>query len=304
MANTMNYVIISKKQDELYNIRVGIIIAQRNVLAAKRPIPLYDFTAFGKAIKEARTKRGESRKNNYDTKSLLFSDIAVDATQEAIMAVNGDMKLFFSDNPKAIGISWFGHISNGSFVGVATGEAWNEYGFNYTRFYALDAAGQIITCDLDFNPWMGGWSITMGYYEFDKEMTFNVDENGVYQDTLIYNAVTGTPILFHYTEDATQVYALSLDDATETASPILPGEIKDFDTLSAYKIEYMGAAQESATPVVDTQAQQAVLNTAQETIPMGSTNVYTGAPANGIFPFISVGPGDRNRFKLRAYANP
>lgn len=254
---------------------------QRNVLAAKRPVPLYDFTAFGKAIKEARTKRGESRKNNYDTKSLLFSD-----------------------NPKAIGISWFGYISNGAFVGVATGEAWNEYGFNYTRFYALDAAGQIITRDLDFNPWMGGWSITMGYYEFDKEMTFNVDENGVYQDTLIYNAVTGTPILFHYTEDATQVYALSLDDATETASPILPGEIKDFDTLSAYKIEYMGAAQESATPVVDTQAQQAVLNTAQETIPMGSTNVYTGAPVNGIFPFISVGPGDRNRFKLRAYANP
>lgn len=277
----MNCVIISKKQDELYNIMVGIIIAQRNVLAVKRPVPLYDYTAFGKAIKEARTKRGESRKNNYDTKSLLFSD-----------------------NPKAIGISWFGHISNGAFVGVATGEAWNEYGFNYTRFYALDAAGQIITCDLDFNPWMGGWSITMGYYEFDKEMTFNVDENGVYQDTLIYNAVTGTPILFHYTEDATQVYALSLDDATETASPILPGEIKDFDTLSAYKIEYMGAAQESATPVVDTQAQQAVLNTAQETIPMGSTNVYTGAPVNGIFPFISVGPGDRNRFKLRAYANP
>ena len=27
----------------------------------KRPIPLYDFKAFGKAIKEARKKRGESR---------------------------------------------------------------------------------------------------------------------------------------------------------------------------------------------------------------------------------------------------
>ena len=33
----------------------------------KRPVPLYDFTAFGKAIKEARTKRGESRKKvSYD----------------------------------------------------------------------------------------------------------------------------------------------------------------------------------------------------------------------------------------------
>ena len=66
MANTMNCVIISKEEDELYNISVGIIIAQRNVEAMKRPVPIYDFTAFGKAIKEARTKRGESRKNVSD----------------------------------------------------------------------------------------------------------------------------------------------------------------------------------------------------------------------------------------------
>ena len=32
----------------------------------RRPVPIYDFTAFGKAIKEARTKRGESRKNVSD----------------------------------------------------------------------------------------------------------------------------------------------------------------------------------------------------------------------------------------------
>ena len=66
MANAMNCVIISKLKDELYNIRVGIIIAQRNVKSMKRPVPIYDFTAFGKAIKEARTKRGESRKNVSD----------------------------------------------------------------------------------------------------------------------------------------------------------------------------------------------------------------------------------------------
>ena len=59
----MNCIIISRKEDELYNIRIGIIIAQRNVEAMKWPVPIYDFTAFGKAIKEARTKRGESRKN-------------------------------------------------------------------------------------------------------------------------------------------------------------------------------------------------------------------------------------------------
>ena len=66
MANRMNCVIISRKQYELYNIHIGIIIAQRNVETMKRPVPIYDFTAFGKAIKEARTKRGESRKNVSD----------------------------------------------------------------------------------------------------------------------------------------------------------------------------------------------------------------------------------------------
>ncbi len=59
----MNCVIIFKSKEELYNVRVGIIMTQRNVEAMKRPVPIYDFTAFGKAIKEARTKRGESRKN-------------------------------------------------------------------------------------------------------------------------------------------------------------------------------------------------------------------------------------------------
>ena len=39
---------------------------KKDVEAMKRPVPIYDFTAFGKAIKEARTKRGESRKNVSD----------------------------------------------------------------------------------------------------------------------------------------------------------------------------------------------------------------------------------------------
>ena len=66
MANAMNCVIISKKEDELYNINIRTIISQRKVKAMRRPVPICDFTAFGKAIKEARTKRGESRKNVSD----------------------------------------------------------------------------------------------------------------------------------------------------------------------------------------------------------------------------------------------
>ncbi len=37
---------------------------------AKRPVPLYDFKAFGQAIKAARTSRGESRKDVCDAMHL------------------------------------------------------------------------------------------------------------------------------------------------------------------------------------------------------------------------------------------
>ena len=66
MANTINCAIISVKRDELYDINIGIISAQRNALVMRRPVPLYDFTAFGKAIKAARMAKGESRKNVSD----------------------------------------------------------------------------------------------------------------------------------------------------------------------------------------------------------------------------------------------
>ncbi|MGM9641003.1 MAG: S8 family serine peptidase [Faecousia sp.] len=242
-------------------------------------------TATGKA-----TFISPENTNNYAAGSMLFSDLAVDDTQNVIMAVNGEQPIFFSENPEKndIGTSWFKNISSEGFVGMAAGETWNYYGSNYTRFYALDAAGQIITCDLSYSTWFGGWTITMAYYEFDKEMTFTADENGVYQDTLVYNADTDTPILFHYTEDATQVYALSLDKATESVSPILLGEIKGFDTVAAYEIVYTGAAQETAAPTVDTQAQQILLTTAEETIPMGTTNVSTGSPVKQDDGIVSV----------------
>ena len=37
---------------------------------AKRPVPLYDFAAFGKAIKAARTARKESRKDVSDAMNI------------------------------------------------------------------------------------------------------------------------------------------------------------------------------------------------------------------------------------------
>ena len=61
---------ISTKEHELYNVIVGIIIAQKEVLAMKRPVPLYDFNAFGQAIKSARMERKESRKDVCDAMNI------------------------------------------------------------------------------------------------------------------------------------------------------------------------------------------------------------------------------------------
>lgn len=227
--------------------------------------------------------------NNYAASSMLFCDMAVDDTQNVVMAVSGEQPFFFSENPEAndIGTSWFGS-SGESFVGMAAGKTWSYWGTNYTRFYALDAAGQIITCDLSYATFFGAWAISMAYYQFDKEMTFTTDENGMYQDTLVYNAETDTPMLFHYTEGGTQVYALSLDEAAKSASPILLGEIQGFDTVAAYEIVYTAAAQKTAAPTVDTQAETAVLTTAEEINPMGATNVAAESPAKAEDGIITV----------------
>ena len=48
---------------------------------AKRPVPLYDFAAFGQAIKAARTVRKESRKDVSDAMNiscLLYTSDAAD----------------------------------------------------------------------------------------------------------------------------------------------------------------------------------------------------------------------------------
>ena len=55
----MNYVDISKRKEEQYNVTGWIIMA-------KRPVEKYDFKAFGEAIKAARTERKESRKKVSD----------------------------------------------------------------------------------------------------------------------------------------------------------------------------------------------------------------------------------------------
>ena len=55
----MNYVDISKRKEEQYNVTGWMNMA-------KRPVEKYDFKAFGQAIKNARKERKESRKKVSD----------------------------------------------------------------------------------------------------------------------------------------------------------------------------------------------------------------------------------------------
>ena len=59
---------------------------------AKRPVPLYDFKAFGAAIKAARNEYGESRKKVSDSIEArdLFNAVLTDINRFADMAVNDE----------------------------------------------------------------------------------------------------------------------------------------------------------------------------------------------------------------------
>lgn len=58
----------------------------------KRPVPLYDFTAFGKAIKAARMAKGESRKDVSDDMNIsprYLANIENKGQQPMPVAENG-----------------------------------------------------------------------------------------------------------------------------------------------------------------------------------------------------------------------
>ena len=60
---------------------------------AKRPVPLYDFTAFGQAIKAARTERKESRKNLCDAMNISRDTLQTLRTRDSSQACKYFMSL-------------------------------------------------------------------------------------------------------------------------------------------------------------------------------------------------------------------
>ena len=66
----------------------------------KRPVPLYDFTAFGKAIKAARMAKGESRKDVSD-------DMNISPRYLANIENKGQQPMPAAENVKAV---FCGHV--------------------------------------------------------------------------------------------------------------------------------------------------------------------------------------------------
>ena len=223
--------------------------------------------------------------NNHQAGSLLLSDMIYDDWNQAVLGVNGTGKLFFSENPKGndVGTSWFS-LNSQCLAAVARGRTWQYYMDKYTMVYVLDAAGnRIIACELSYSTFFGAWTINMDYYAMDKALTYTPDENGVYQDSMVYDTVTNTPILFHRTNSGVEVYALSLETNNRIANVVELGTLESYENVAIYSAAYTGNAPATEAAVSQPQGQQLLLTTTAEA--MGSTNIAAEAPVkedNGI----------------------
>ncbi len=214
--------------------------------------------------------------NNSQSGSLLLSDMVYDDWNQAVLGVNGTGRLFFSENPKGndVGASWF-PLDSKCLTAVARGRTWQYYTTKYTTVYTLDATNnRVISCVLSYDPL--GWGVSLTYYDMDKTLTYTPDDNGVYQDSMAYDAVTGTPILFHQTANDLEVYALSLEDSDKTANTVFLGNLEGYENVAVYSAAYTGTASASEVTASQPQGQQVLLDTAGEA--MGSTNTAAEAP--------------------------
>lgn len=118
------------------------------------------------------------------------------------------------------------------------------------------------------------------YYDLEGvDFTFSTDANGVYQESMIYDSVTGTPILFHGTENGTEIYAVILDTRAETAELVSMGTIQGYQSVAMYAGSFEGeitAQAEQLLGEIEAQDQQILLTTAEEAPAQGSTNMAAG----------------------------
>ncbi len=186
--------------------------------------------------------------NNYQDTSLLITDIIYDEWNDVVLGVNGTRPMFMGEDLRAndLGSSWFPVIGEPTMKGVAitVGETTEQYGTKYSHVFVLDATNQeILDLELSYSSFMGIWSIYMNYYPLTSPLDFETDMNEIYQETLVYDRITKTPILMHHTKSGTEVYAMSIDKVNMNCTPCYLGTIEGYDNIAAYMVSYEGPVQ-------------------------------------------------------------
>ena len=239
------------------------------------------------------TYTSDINKNNYQNTSLLFNDMAYDEYLNVTYGTaDGLPRMFFSSDPLTnnVGESWF-NWPNTSIMAVAKGQNRYTASGKHTYFYYIDAAnGWLDRCDIYFDTYYGQWYQFSTYSDLDKELTYLTDSNGSYQDTMVYDSKSDSLVLFHYTEDGAEVYAIRLDlpagaamGVKGTANVALLGKIEGFQDIAVYSATYNGAA--AVPSSVETPVEEEVLdyeNAQPLYVPetessTGSTNAIAGA---------------------------
>ena len=225
----------------------------------------------------------------YQQTSAHLTDVVYDDHNGILLGVNGSKDgILFTEDPSANGMDLYDIVS-GDLLAITKGESWEEEDIKYTAIYILDVTrNYLIRGALSYFESMESWTFSFLYYDLDKTLNFVPDANGVYQESLTYDSVTGTPILFHYTPDGTEIYALSLDRDALKASVISLGTMQMDTEIALYSATYNGSAIDPVTSNAAAEGNtnpQMPVSSQKENPPQGATNVAFGTPerqSNGI----------------------
>lgn len=182
----------------------------------------------------------------------LFNDFAYDdgdsttSDSEWIFATDGEGHVWCTQNreePNTMKYVVESESAPTNFIGMTFGKSFeiDETRF-YPAYYLEIGSNQLVVNNFSYNI-MTGWSSTYTNCTLSTHLTYQTDANGRYMDTLTYDPVTNSPILFHYIADSTyDVYWINLDTTSRTAAMLNLGTITGYTDVSGYTAEYLGEA--------------------------------------------------------------
>ena len=190
----------------------------------------------------------ESINANYQDDCFLYNSLAY-VRENLAVGVLGDDNYYISTgslrNKNDIGTNKLMFYNSFHMGAVATGKTWEEEetfvgGVHvYTDVYTLDIKNHALLWLRVGTSWNNGWDgFVRGDMPINQKLTYVTDANGRYQESLAYDAVTDTLLLFHYTTSGTEVYLMKYDAEQYCYDLELLTTLTGFTDVAVYACTY------------------------------------------------------------------